>query len=268
MSDPFDDDNDSTRGVTLPELIRRAVRAELAEGVRSHIPVRVERYDATKGQVDVLPLIKDFHRDETGALVVAGVPVITNIPVAFFAAGGFAITVKIVAGQTLGRLSFVDRSMDAWLSGDGQVVDPELYVRNSLADAWFEPGLQPFGAPLAYVPTDRLKIGQDDASGGIIEILDDGSIIAHGKGGGTLTLDASGNGSLVAAADKDISVEASGTGAVNLNATAATGKIGLGPVASLQVIVFGALDGLGFPIQQAPAAVSGGGPGLSIVKSG
>ena len=159
MSAPADDNN-STRGVELSELLRRHVRAELAEGVRSCIPAVVTRFDASQQQADCKPLIRDFHRDEDGALVVASVPVVPSVPVVFLTAGGFTFTAPIVANETTGLLLFADRSLDAWLAGQGQEVDPGFYTRSNLADAVFLPGLLPFGAAMSVAPpTDHATAG-------------------------------------------------------------------------------------------------------------
>ncbi len=159
----LEDDDEPTRGVVLPELIDRHVRAALAERVRHMVPARVVKYNATKQSADCKPLIGDFHRGEDGALVTASVPIITSVPVVFLTAGGFTFTVPIAAGDngTVGMLMFADRSLDRWLSGAGQeVVDPELYHRNALTDAVFVPGLLPFGAPMNPAPpTDHATAG-------------------------------------------------------------------------------------------------------------
>lgn len=155
-------DNDSTRNPELSEVIWRHVRAELAEGMHTMIVARVERYDASKQQVDCKPLIRDFHRDESGALVVDSVPVVTSVPVCFFTAGGFTFTLPIVAGETTGMLLFAERSLDRWLSGSGGEVDPRLYQRFSLSDAVFMPGVLSFGAPMSgnnAPPTDHATAG-------------------------------------------------------------------------------------------------------------
>jgi hypothetical protein len=164
----IEDDNDSTRGPVLSEVIRRHISAAMAEQVRSLIPARVTSYDATTQKVSVKPLINDFHRDEEGALVVEEVPVISGVPVVFLTAGGFTFTVPIDT-TTTGALLFSDRSLDRWLSGDGQAaVDPEFYTRSNLADGIFIPGLLTFAAPMSSAPpTDHAMagaIGPDDAS--------------------------------------------------------------------------------------------------------
>lgn len=160
MADPtLSDDEEPARGVVQSDVIDRHIRAALAERVRSMIPARVDKVNldgsGNLASVNCKPLVGDFHRDETGALVTSSVPIINSVPVSFLTAGGFTFTVPIMGGAngTLGMLFFSDRSMDRLLSGQGQeVVDPELYHRSALTDAVFVPGLLTFGAPMDPAP--------------------------------------------------------------------------------------------------------------------
>ena len=158
-NDVLSDDEEPTRGVIQADATERAIRAALAERVRSMIPARVDKVhldgSGNLKWVDCKPLIGDFHRDETGKLVSTSVPIICSVPVVLLVGGGFCFTVPLIGGAngTLGMLIFSDRSMDRWLSGQGQeVVDPELYHRSALTDACFIPGLLPFGAPMDPAP--------------------------------------------------------------------------------------------------------------------
>ena len=157
------DDNDSTRAPELPELLRRAAVTAMAERIRSMIPASVAKvYTDGNGNlthVDCKPLIMDFHRDETGALIVDSVPVVSNVPVVLLSAGGFTFTCPIEQGTT-GALFFSDLSLDAWLSSTtGAEVDPGLYTRSNLTDAIFVPGLQTLAMPSVGAPVDHATAG-------------------------------------------------------------------------------------------------------------
>lgn len=174
MTDPvLDNTLDNTRGITPQELQQRLLRATIAEWVHSGCPASVQRYDASLQQVDVQLLIKDFRRDESGALVVAPVPVLTNLQVGFYSANGYQITTGLDVG-TIGWVHFADRSLDRWLAGDGQQVDPEIYSRFNITDGRFVPGGLTFGSPLASAPTDRMMMGQPTK--GRIEITTAGTV--------------------------------------------------------------------------------------------
>lgn len=185
MSDVFDDSNDSVRGVTTAELLRRSVRAEFAEGMHTMIPASVQSFDAAKQMANVQILVKDFHRNEEAALVVDSLPIVCNVPVQFLTAGGFTFTVPIVAGTT-GSLIFSERSLDAWLSSSGDEVDPGLYARFSLGDCVFMPGLLPFGAPMSVAPpTDHATAGS--VTGKRIHMHAGQIVIGEGAGNGIAT---------------------------------------------------------------------------------
>lgn len=167
MSDEPEAPDEPTRGPSLPGQQEAAIRSVLA-GIHTNNICRVVRYDAEKGLVDVKILIMDFHTNEEGARVPESYPVITNLPVAFYSAGGFSVLPPIVAGDsgTTGRIAFLERSSDRWLAGTGQEVDPAFYHRFHHADAVFEIGVRPFGNPIPNVPTDHLTIGADGPDDG------------------------------------------------------------------------------------------------------
>lgn len=53
----LNDDDELTRGVIFSEVLARHIRAALAERVRSCIPARVEKFDASTQKANVKPLI-------------------------------------------------------------------------------------------------------------------------------------------------------------------------------------------------------------------
>ncbi len=193
--DALSDDLNSTRGVTLQELLRRSVQGALAEAAIGCLPARVESYDASKQQVNVQILVYDFHRDETGALVPAPVPVINSIPVQFPAGGGYVLTFPIAVGDT-GAIMFAARSLDRWLASSGDPVDPELYHRFAPTDAVYLPGVYPFGAPRTSAPTDHAILGKD----GGVQIHCEASTITIGDTSGSKAIALNGDACAIAAA--------------------------------------------------------------------
>lgn len=155
----------SDRSATLQEAINLAVQYGMRR-LYTCIPAKVVKYDAAKQKVDCQVLIKEPHEDEEGNRQVESVPIISSVPVQFPGAGGYRMTFPISDGgggssATTGTLFFAHRSMDVWLSGNGQEVDPELDHDHALTDAVFMPGLNPFGAALQSCPTDHATIGAD-----------------------------------------------------------------------------------------------------------
>lgn len=147
---------------SLAELINSA-KDGMAKNIRTWIPAKVTKWDASTQRANCQPLVKEVDEDESGERTVNSLPVITGVPVQFMGAGGFRLTFPIEEG-TLGSLFFSHRSLDRWLSGTGGEVDPVLDHFHSLSDTVFIPGLMPFGAPWSSCPTDEASIG-DDADG-------------------------------------------------------------------------------------------------------
>ena len=117
-------------------------------------------------------------------------------------------------------------------------------------------------------PTNGIMVGAESPEYGPSDLAEGETAIYCKAANAVIKFDKDGNITVTAAPDKSVTVQASGTGAVNVSATTATGAVNLGPLPVAQVLVFGSLDSLGVPVQQNPAAVSGGGPGTSLVKSG
>lgn len=188
------------------EVISRAVEAALKRLPRA-LPVRVVKYEPNIQRVACKVLVMRPFFDEEDARQVESIPVIPGVPVVFPGANGsFRTTVPISDGSlqingetvpaTIGLLIWADRSLDKWLSGTGAEVDPEFDHANSIADAFFQPGLNPFGAPLAYAPTDRMTIGRDQSPSDI-EIDGAGNVnVANGSNGAARQGDAVGNGTI------------------------------------------------------------------------
>lgn len=179
----------SKRAPSLAEVIRRALEARVAQ-IHTLLPARVTRYDASKLQVDVQPLIRGVYRNERNARQVQTLPVVTNVPVVLEVAGGFGVAVPISDGNltiegatvpaTVGLLLVFERSTDRWLSGDGQVVDPEIDHLHALTDGVFLPGLFPFGGVIGGVPTDHMTVGN---LGGVVIHLHRSMIVLGDESG-------------------------------------------------------------------------------------
>lgn len=140
------------------EVIRRALEARIAQ-VHVSLPVRVETYDSATQKVSCKPLVMSYYRDENDERQAESLPIINGVPVAFPQGGGYSLTFPIQPGD-IGMVIWSELSMDRWLSGTGQEVDPGIDHRNALADGVYVPGVRPFGSPLAGVPADHAALGQ------------------------------------------------------------------------------------------------------------
>lgn len=205
----MNDRDTSERKPRLQEVVQRGIDKR-ARQIFNWLPGKVTKYDASKGQVDVQPLIQEPYLDESDARQVESLPVIPAIPVLYYGSAAMCITVPISDGTlelnsqtvpaTIGVILFCGRSLDKWLSGQGQEVDPQIDHEHADHDAVFVPGLNPFGSPLSVCPTDAMTVGsQTDKNARLV--LKPGSGIQLGDGataevarkgdkagGGTITL--------------------------------------------------------------------------------
>lgn len=160
----------SVRKPTMAEVLSSAMDARLLR-LYTMLPATVTAYDAATQKVSIKPGIKESYLDEEDQRQIESLPVIPGVPVVFLGAGGFRITCPISDGNliiegntvpaTTGAAVFAQRSLDRWLSGSGQEVDPEIDHMHALTDAVFFPGLRPFGAALGSCPTDHMTVGAD-----------------------------------------------------------------------------------------------------------
>lgn len=157
----------------ISKIVKNAVRAQLLE-MRVSLPGRVEKYDPATQKAEVKPLLKRKYFNDLGDEIIKEMSVIPDVPVQFPGSSVDAfLSFPIIAGETLGRIEFMDRSMELWLAGNGAIVDPADDRIHNIADAVFIPGLRPFGSPLAGVSTDCVVLKNGNL---IITIDPDGKI--------------------------------------------------------------------------------------------
>lgn len=147
----------------IPELetvLEEAIRAGMMD-LRVSLPVRVEKYDHEKQMVDVKPLIKKEYRLNSE---VVSLPIISSVPVNFPSSdgGNCRIVLPIKVGD-LGYVVVCDRSIDKWLSGNGQEVNPQDVRIHNFTDAIYVPGLRPFNNALIIDNADDLFIINTDS---------------------------------------------------------------------------------------------------------
>ena len=177
--------------MTTPDLstvIEAAVKYHLGE-VNTAIPARIISYDPTTQAAEVQPLIKRRYKNGD---VIDRAP-ITGVPVVFPAAGGGIITFPVVEGDTV-LLIFSQRSIDRWIRGDGQPVDPGDNRKHDISDAMAIPGLFALNQALQSDP-DNVVI---KFSGASIALTTSGEVQIIAPGGLTVTGDVTVSGNIVA----------------------------------------------------------------------
>lgn len=156
MSEEFDNLYDPNTDDFQPEtrtwdwVIFQAIQTALAD-VHTWLPAKIVAVREGSGYVDVQPLLKRKYTD--GKLQT--LPVIQNIPVQHPRGATWYVKLPIKVGDR-GRAVFCERSLEAWKSGDGGIVDPNDPRRFDLSDAVFVPGLSPASDPLPGNPDDMV----------------------------------------------------------------------------------------------------------------
>lgn len=147
---------------TLSDILRLAVGQRLRD-LHVSMPGRVERYDASKQEASVQPLLQVALADGGSATL----PLINHVPVVWPRGGGAILSFPLQQGDTV-LLVFSERSLDEWLQQGGDVApaDPRSH---DLSDAVAIPGLYPFSEPGEADPRDvllrfqgsELRLGSD-----------------------------------------------------------------------------------------------------------
>lgn len=170
--DPNSADNES-QTQPLDQVIRAAARAQTML-MRVCLPAIVVKVSGDQ-KVDVQPALQVRYIDQTQG---QNLPVVQNVPVSMFMGANYAIRVPVAVDDT-GYLVFSDRSLDAWLAGDGQVVDPQDARQHDLSDAIFVPGLVPFSQQTKDGSSDLYVVnGESKAE---VRLQQGGSILLGGK---------------------------------------------------------------------------------------
>ncbi|MEW5804665.1 MAG: Gp138 family membrane-puncturing spike protein [bacterium] len=166
---------------TLAYTIREAIRAQLLD-MYTAMPARVEKYTPATQKADVQILLrKRYQNSEPNEY-----PVIPSVPVQWPSAGGgnAYVHLPLKAGD-LGVIIVCSRSIDNWLSGDGQISSPDNPRHHDLSDSIFIPGVRPFKAVLANVSADNLVIQNNTLR---IELDPSGKISIEGASEELLTV--------------------------------------------------------------------------------
>jgi hypothetical protein len=166
-------DQATSRSPELEELLTLAITSFL-EDVHTGLPGRIEEYFPATQKADIKPLIKRRIVHEDGTELLEELPVIPDVPIAFDRTGKFFITFPLAKGDLV-RLHFLERSIDNYLSGDGEDTDPDEFRMHDLSDAIAVPGLYPFKRSIKDINGVNLVMGNDE--GGIqIHLTPDGTL--------------------------------------------------------------------------------------------
>lgn len=150
---------------SLGALLDAAFAAGLVD-VHTHLPARVESYDAATQKCSVQVELRQARFEPDGSRVPEVLSPILDVPVLFSSGGGFRTTYPLQRGDKV-WLEICEASLELWKTRGGDV-DPGDDRRMDLSDAVAVTGLRDFAHPLKSAPTDRMSVGHD--TGASIEI--------------------------------------------------------------------------------------------------
>lgn len=130
------------------EIIRQAIKDIVADA-KMCMPCQVIKINGNQN-VDVQPLLKFRYIDQDSA---QPIPAIHHVAVSMPMGKNYSVKLPIDVGDT-GYCIFSDRSLDAWLAGGGEMVDPADSRAHDISDAIFVPGLVPFSQQTTDSTTD------------------------------------------------------------------------------------------------------------------
>lgn len=144
------------RSPSLQEQLVEDIPTLTKLGLHTCLPGRVVSFDTQTGKAAIQPEVKSKLSGEFVSL-----PQINNVPIMFFRAGGFRITMPVKQGDKV-LILFTERSIDGWLE-DGQNSGPRATHTHNLSDAIAIPGVYPF-SDVPPFDSDDTVIGKEDGS--------------------------------------------------------------------------------------------------------
>lgn len=151
--------SEEKRDPELSDLLRGAMRARLLD-VHTAIPGQIKSYDASKGQVDVQPLIQQRRRGEDGTITAKDYPLVRGCMVMFPRCASGYITFPLAVND-LGLIIFCEKDVGDWAYKQaGQSVDPGDGDTHSLMGGVFYPGLYPTTSPITPTPSEQHVVVQ------------------------------------------------------------------------------------------------------------
>ncbi len=148
--DPYGPDASKGDSSTPPldEILRHAIETDLLR-LHTWMPAQITRV-RSNGLVDVQPLLQKKYR----AGKVVSLPIVQSIPVEHPRGSDWWVKLPIAVGG-YGRISFCERSLDAW-SVQGGIVDPKDTRHHDLSDGIFIPGLYPNNSIIPGAAADMI----------------------------------------------------------------------------------------------------------------
>lgn len=149
----------ASRSPEPQEVLRAAVEYALGD-VHTALPGRIETFDPATQKANVKPLIQRRVATEEGDELLEELPILPQVPVVFPRTAGAFVTFPVAAGDHV-LLVFNERSIDNFISGEGEDTDPDEFRMHDLGDAVALLGFYPDSKALTEeeLDTERLTVG-------------------------------------------------------------------------------------------------------------
>jgi hypothetical protein len=153
---------------TLAHVLEQAIMSVLGS-VHTAFPGQINKYDYTKAEADIKPLLSKKYDDGT----IAEMPIIPSVPIVWPRTSLGSISFPLQRGDCC-LVICSERSLDKWLSKGGIVINEDTR-KFDLTDAIAIPGLYSFATPTKILNNEDFLITFKDQTikikqGGNIEI--------------------------------------------------------------------------------------------------
>lgn len=126
--------------------------------VHTSLPGRIERYDHTRQEADIKPLLKRRYKDGQ----VVDMPIIPSVPIVWPRTSKACFSMPLEVGDGV-LIVFIERSIDKWLNEGGNVT-PDDFRKFDLSDAVAIPGLFPFPSAFKIEDNENVCLKYGDGS--------------------------------------------------------------------------------------------------------
>ncbi len=139
---------------TFEDLVEKIYNTKLLPQLRVCMPAKVEKYDKKTHLATVQPLLKRkfFGRQKAELL-----PSVARVPIIHPRSDTAIVKVPISKGSIV-TLVFADRSIENWISGNGDPREPGDTRKHHLNDAYAIPGGYPIQRPWETAYPDALEM--------------------------------------------------------------------------------------------------------------
>ena len=152
---------DKSRSPSLEEVLNTAIEYHTAD-IWTALPGSIDSYDPIDQKADIKPLITSLSETAEGDELAENLPVLPNVPIIFPRGGEFFLSFPLKPGDHV-LLIFNSRSIDKFVTGDGEVTNPDDYLRHDLSSAVAYAGFYPYQKALAVedASSDTMAFGKE-----------------------------------------------------------------------------------------------------------